>query len=250
MASYNLEDKELSIVVPFYNEEENVRIIVHSLVNALKDQNIRFELVLVNNGSQDGTDKEIDEAVKTYGSRVVKQVVSVNQGWGWGVICGLKLCKGDYVGYMVGDGEINPQDVIEVYNLARGNPHVLAKTYRMVRNDGLIRIALSRLYNAIANLLYGLRMRDINATPKIFHRDLLCTLDLESKRDLLDCELLAKFAMLGGEIMESPVVSPRRSAGRSHVNFKAIWALVKDVISFRVGGRLSSWKQKQIRMSD
>jgi glycosyltransferase involved in cell wall biosynthesis len=238
------EDVELSIVIPFYDEEKNVGIVTESLVSALKKAGICFEIILVNNGSNDGTDKEIDRAIKIFGPFVVKQVIKVNQGWGWGVISGLRICKGNYVGYMVGDGEINPHDVVKVYDLIKGQQEVLVKARRLIRNDGLIRIVLSWIYNNIVYLLYGLRIRDVNATPKIFNKNLLNTLDLESKRDFLDCELLAKVTTLGDEILEKTVIPPKRMVGRSHVNIKTICTLIIDVVSFKLKRRLSSWKKR------
>src|SRR3989344_8059999 len=105
---------DLSIVVPFYNEEETVELLTNTLINEFNKNNIDYELILVNNGSDDKTSEIVNKLSEKY--KNVKAVhVKVNQGYGWGILNGLKIANGGYVGYMDGDFEIQPSGLLNVY---------------------------------------------------------------------------------------------------------------------------------------
>ena len=105
---------ELSLVIPFYNEEENIEKVVNQMINKLKEEKIDYELVIVDNGSWDNTTKMSKELEKKYEPiKVVR--VEKNEGYGWGIISGLKICRGEYIGWMGGDDQNSPDDVSRVF---------------------------------------------------------------------------------------------------------------------------------------
>ena len=82
----------LSLVFPAYNEEAGLRDVVLCLMGALDEAGIVCELVLVDNGSRDGTERVID-ALAQCDPRIRKVRVPVNQGYGWGILCGLRAAS-------------------------------------------------------------------------------------------------------------------------------------------------------------
>ena len=83
---------ELSIAIPFYNEEDNIKSVVKSLENELNKSRIDYELILINNGSSDSTPKIIEKLRKN--NPRIKQVnIAKNQGYGFGIISGLNAAK-------------------------------------------------------------------------------------------------------------------------------------------------------------
>src|SRR3989344_9384492 len=105
---------DLSITIPFYNEEKTIEPLTRILINDLERNNINYELILVDNGSNDFTPKIVDKLANE--CEYVKSVhVEVNQGYGWGILNGLMVATGEYVGYMDGDLEILPEDIVKLY---------------------------------------------------------------------------------------------------------------------------------------
>jgi glycosyltransferase involved in cell wall biosynthesis len=244
-----LEDRNLniSVVIPFYNEEENVKRVVTGLVNSLERASIDYELVLVNNGSIDNSPQILEDLAKEKPDRMKVVHVSVNQGYGWGIINGLKIASGEYVGYMGGDGQIKPEDVIRVYYaISQGNCD-LAKVKRISRKDGLLRKMVSLVYNRLFRLLFRVTSLDINGTPKIFRKDWLERFQLTAKDWFIDSEVMIKANYLNLKVSEVLVEFLRREKGRSHVEFTTILEFAKNMFNYRLGRGIKEWKQRTLR---
>jgi len=234
---------DLSLVIPLYDEESNVQRVTSELVELLHSNGVGFEIVLVNNGSHDNTDREIDRMMQIYGNTIVKVVVPANKGFGWGVINGLKACRGRFVGFMGGDLQVEAAETIRIYDAAKNNPATVIKAFRHIRNDGIHRKVLSYLYNVLFRILYQIDVRDVNGTPKIFRAEFLKSLDLQSKRSFFDAELLIKLTFLGCKVFEVPVESKKRAVGSSKVRLSTILELFWDLIRFRFGSEFRRWKR-------
>lgn len=235
---------DFSLVIPLYNEEEGARRVVEGLVSAFDEALIDYELVLVDNGSRDRTRQILEDLVKEKGSRIKIVHVPVNQGYGWGIINGLNAATGTFVGYMCGDGQIQPADVIKVFDRVRAGNCDLAKVRRVARHDGLVRKILSRGYNSLFWLWFNVRSLDINGTPKILKRYLLKRFSPVSKDWFIDAELMIKAKRLNLKVEEVPAQFLRREAGRSNVKFGTIWEFWKNMVGYRFGRRVQEWQEK------
>ncbi len=91
----------MSLVLPLYNEAQGVAEIVEKLTGVLESEEIPYQLVLVNNGSTDETASVLTE-IAHRSPDVHVTTVPVNQGYGWGILCGLKEATGEIVGFMCG----------------------------------------------------------------------------------------------------------------------------------------------------
>ena len=233
----------VSIVIPFYNEEDCFQEMLDSLTNQLESDRIDYQLVLVDNGSWYATGILIDEAVKK-NSCLKKVSVAKNQGYGWGIINGLNAADGDFVGYMCGDGQVKAEDVSKVIRLILQNPCDMVKVNRVERNDGWLRVSITRLFNWTVPFIFGLESRDLNGTPKIFLRKLLEELKLESKDWFIDVEIMVKSKQLGLKTHEVPIKFEARQKGASHVSaLKAIYEFVKNTYLFKTGKSFKRWKK-------
>src|SRR5581483_5057774 len=96
---------ELSLVLPCYNEESCLERTVPPLAQAFREAGVALELVLVDNGSTDGTSDVIERLIAC-GLPVIKGTVPVNQGQGLGMLTGFRLCRGRYIGYICADGQV------------------------------------------------------------------------------------------------------------------------------------------------
>lgn len=227
---------ELSLVLPCYNEAAALPVTIPELAAIFLDRGVAVELVLVDNGSTDETGQVIDQLIVA-GLPVRKCRVEVNRGKGAGLQAGLKAATGRLVGWVDADGQVAPADVLRVYEAAAAaDGPVLAKARRHDRTEGFSRSFVTLAFNLAANVLFpGIESLDINASPKIFPRDLLGRLALDSTRWSLDFEIMAKLRRLGVPVVEVDVVSRPRQAGHSHVNRSAAWELLGEMIRMRLG---------------
>lgn len=219
---------KLSLVLPLYNEESNVEVVAGDLLSTLRAAGLDFELVLVDNGSRDGTGRLIDR-LGAANPEVRKVAVAVNQGYGWGILQGLRAATGDVVGYMGGDGQTDPGDVVRVYRKLVDEDLPFAKARRVRRHDGPIRILITLLANVLFMLLFRLRTTDVNGTPKLLRRELYESLDLESRDWFVDAEVMIKCARRGVKFGEVPVTFGARERGSSNVRFATLVEFLKNI---------------------
>ncbi len=222
----------LSIALPFYNEEEGAADVVAELEKVLEKSGIDYELVLVENGSKDGTGG-ILKAFSEKNPRIRVHKVPVNQGYGWGIIQGLGAARGQNIGFMCADGQIRPDDLIRVFGEFEKQDADVAKVMRVSRHDGLKRKSISFFYNHLFSLVFGTRCPDINGTPKIFKREFLDVLSLQSKDWFIDAELIIKASQKGLTIRQVPVDFLKREKGRSNVRWKTIVEFLKNIVRYR-----------------
>lgn len=227
----------VSLVIPLYNEEDNVRSLAVTLSGALTAAGLDYELVLVDNGSRDRTAERVEELLRSDG-RIRKVVVPENQGFGHGILTGLREARGQRVAFMCGDLQVEEGDVVKCLRTAIDGGHDLVKATRVRREDGPKRRFFSMALNLLVPLLFRTRGHDVNGTPKVMTRDLFQRLRLESKRWFIDAELMIKASALPGlSFAEVPVVFHQRRGGRSAVRcLVASVEFLREMIFYRFSG--------------
>jgi glycosyltransferase involved in cell wall biosynthesis len=231
-------EPQLSLVLPCYNEEEVLATTVRRLVGAFRSYgNVAFELVLVDNGSGDATGQVIDTLIAE-GHPVVKVVVPENQGYGYGVLRGLRVCRGRLVGFVCADGQVDPHDVVKVYDIAaQARTPKVVKVRRRFRMDGFTRKITSIVYNGLTAVMFGgLGSIDLNGNPKILPRTYLERMDLQSRDWFLDAEVLIKAKRLGLPVFELNVIAQLREGGRSNVRLDTCREFLVNLLHYRFGG--------------
>lgn len=232
----------VSLVLLFYNEEECLVRVVDDLKSALSAAGFAFELILVDNGSRDRT-PELIRGLAEKDPRLKPVTVAENLGFGWGVISGLAAAEGSWVGYMGGDGQVEPADVVRLLELT-GSGLGLIKVRRRERQDGFGRSWISNVYVMLVCLIFGLPFYDVNATPRIFRREWLEKFRFASEDWFLDAELMIKAHLLGLTVREVPIVFRKREGGSSNVNLSTIFEFLKNIARFRFGKELRKWKRE------
>jgi len=243
------EDIELSIVIPCYNEEEVLPVSMPPLLGLFQKLSLKYEVILVNYGSWDTTPKVID-SFTSQGYPVKRVDVPVNQGYGWGIICGLKEARGKYIGYMCCDGQISPEDVIRTFQAIQGTQRgVLTKIKRYSRADGWVRDFSSKSFNLLFRIMFGAITSDVNGVPKFFHREDLRLLNITSKDSFIDPELMIKAKALNFSLIEVPVPFYQRQGGTSKIKVLSIsFQFLKNMMKFRFGKGIKNWlAEEQLR---
>jgi len=228
----------LSLVMPCYNEEAIVTHTATRLIGAFRSAELRLQLVAVDNGSKDRTGEILRALAEQY-PEVTPHRVDVNQGYGFGVLSGLPDAVAPWVGIIPCDGQVDPADVVQLYEAAAASgTMVIAKVRRRFRLDGLRRKLISVSYNVFVRLLWPrLQSIDLNGSPKLFPRDLIPRLQLTSKGWLLDPELMIKAHYMGVPVMEYNIFARMRGAGVSHVRPAAMLEFFGALLAARFTGR-------------
>jgi dolichol-phosphate mannosyltransferase len=237
----------LSIVIPFYNEEANVHKVVGGLVELFEKSAIDYELILVNNGSKDKTPQILEELAGEKPQRIKTVQVPINQGYGWGVINGLKVTAGDYTCIMSGDGQTRPEDALKIYECLLSEKCDLVKAKRAVRRDRAIRKILSFSFNSLFALAFNVRTMDINGSPKIFKKEYLPIFNLVSKDWFLDAEIMIKAKYLNLYSKEVSVEFLHREKGKSNVRWSTIFEFLGNMYEYRMGKGIREWKRAALK---
>ncbi|MBO0720457.1 MAG: glycosyltransferase family 2 protein [Blastocatellia bacterium] len=202
----------LSIVVPLYNEEENIPFLVKAIFSSLSADANLLELVLVDDGSEDGTaDLVIELSVAEPRIRLVRH--ERNRGLGAAIRTGLNAARGDLILYTDADLPFDFTLIPQLLALAGENNIVIG--YRATRGDGLRRWLLSLGYNLIFSTVFGLHVRDVNFACKLIPRRALRGMRLDSEGSFIDAELLLECRRQGFAITEFPLTYYPRTRGLS-----------------------------------
>ena len=221
----------LSVVVPCYNEEENIPLILERFSEVIGRRSI--EVILVNNGSTDHSARVLEQLLPAY-PFARSTLVPVNRGYGYGILQGLKEAKGEYLGWTHADMQTDPKDVVTAYEMlidAEGKD-IFLKGNRKGRP--LFDTFFTAGMSLFETLYFRMPMHDINAQPNIFSRKFY-----ESWREppydfALDLYAVYMACRQGIRICRFPVTFPERIHGQSKWNtgLKAKWKFIKRTITF------------------
>jgi glycosyltransferase involved in cell wall biosynthesis len=210
---------QLSVVLPCYNESRGIEAILHRFADVGRGQD--FELILVDNGSQDNTQEVLARLLPRYPfARSVK--VEVNQGYGHGIFTGLSAARGQVLAWSHADLQTDPADVFRAwarYRDAERPERTLVKGRRYGRrlSEKIISLGMQML----STLVFRTYMEEINAQPKVFARKLLVHLTRPPVDFNFDLYVLVMARRHGWRIESIPVQFPPRQYG--HSNWAATW---------------------------
>lgn len=226
---------QLSIVVPFYDEETNVAQVVEDLDLCLTKAGIDYQLVAVNNGSRDRTG-EILGQLASANSRITVCTIEQNQGYGFGIVSGLREADGILIGYMWGDRQVEARYLVDIYRAMGDRSVQIGKGSRQgTPGYSLFRRIQSRSFNALFRRVFGVASTDINGCPKVMRREAYEALSPASRDWFLDCEIVIKAHRLGMQVAEVPVAFNERVGGRSHVTLLTTLEFARNILYARLG---------------
>ena len=224
---------KLSIIIPCYNEVKNIPLILDKFSQCISRNDI--EVILVDNGSTDGTNSTLQELLPLYpfGSSIK---VEENQGYGYGITTGLNIARGEYIGYTHADLQTDPYDVIKALEIAEqknDSINLFIKGRRKGRKlfDNFFTIGMS----FFESILLRRWLWDINAQPNIFSRNFYLEIKEYCPKDFsLDLFFLYQAKKNGLKITRFDVVFPERIHGVSSWNsgLSAKWKFIKRTIAY------------------
>ena len=209
---------QLSLVVPVYNEAGNILPLVSSTVQTLDAMGRPYEVILVNDGSTDGTAAEIAEASKQWPA-VRELRMEKNSGQAIALLTGLRAARGDYLLMMDGDGQNDPRDYPALLELVESGQVDLACGWRVDRHDSTLRRIMSRVANVIRGALLKDGVNDSGCQLRVMRREVR---EAFFPMELMQSFIPALAVAAGFRVGERPVRHHARLHGESKYNFRRL----------------------------
>ena len=225
-----------SYFFPAHNEEANLRGLVEEALETLPTLANTFEIVIVDDGSKDDTGRLADELAARHPDTVRAVHHPTNLGYGAALRSGFRAARYDLVCFTDGDRQFRVADLARLTErLAQPDAPDVVVGYRIKRADPLVRTIYAKCYR-FANLVwFGLRVRDVDCACKLFRREALEGIRVESGGAFFSAELLIKLRAKGATLVEVGVPHHPRTAGSpTGAKPSVIWRAVKDFWALRL----------------
>ena len=220
----------LSYFFPAHNEEANLEALVEEALATLPTIADEFEIIAVNDGSKDRTREIADRLAEAHPGVVRAIHHEVNRGYGGALRSGFEASRFELLAFTDGDRQFKVADLGRLTErlAAEDRPDVVVG-YRIKRADPFIRIAYARTYKLANRIFFGLRVRDVDCACKLFRREALEGVRVESGGAFFSAELLIKIGEQRRSIAEVGVPHYPRTAGSpTGAKPSVIWRAVKD----------------------
>jgi glycosyltransferase involved in cell wall biosynthesis len=220
----------LTVFFPAYNDSGTIASLVIAAVQTASRLTSDFEVLVINDGSQDATAEILDELVRLY-----PQVRAIhheqNRGYGGALRTGFASAMKEWIFYTDGDAQYDPREMALLWE-KRDASVDLVNGYKISRSDPLHRIIIGRIYHHTVKLLFGLKVRDVDCDFRLIRRSVFDTVTLEKSSGVICLELMKKITDARFTVAEVPVHHYHRAHGKSQFfNFPRLVRTAVDVFS-------------------
>jgi 4-amino-4-deoxy-L-arabinose transferase-like glycosyltransferase len=219
----------VSLVLPACNEEAGIRQAVAEADAALADLAEDYEILVVDDGSRDGTAAIVaDEAARRPHVRLLRH--PANRGYGAALRTGFRAARCDLVAFTDADCQFHVADLARLLPLTDEYP--IAAGWREDRQDPWRRRFLSGGYNLLTRVLLGTRVRDVDCALKVFHREVLADLLPRTRGFFVNAEMLTRARQQGLRVAEAGVRHRPRRCGASKVSLAEVPRTLATLLPF------------------
>lgn len=231
----------ISLVLPAYNEADNIEPMVAEATPALEAVADEYEIIVVNDGSADDTSAVTRRVMETHPHvRLVEH--PVNQGFGAAVFSGFTSAEKEWIFYTDADRQF------VLGELERFIPHMdkadLIAGYRAPRRDPFMRVLYGKGWSMLCTLIFGYTVRDVDCGFKLFRRDIIEKLapTIQSRGATFSIEWLVRAKRAGYRFAELPVTHrPRVAGSQTGANINVILRAFRELVRVR----LQLWREGQ-----
>jgi glycosyltransferase involved in cell wall biosynthesis len=205
---------KLSVFLPNYNEEANIKSVVLATKKVLQDVANEWELIVVDDGSTDRSPGIIKDLARLDPKvRIITH--SKNEGYGASISSGLYESKYNWIAFTDSDGQFDFAEITNFLNKQKETGADLVIGYYKKRRVSIFKVLTSKIWEFSVYILFGLKVRDIDCGFKLISKKVIDTVPvLESKRGaFISSELLIKAKRSGFKIVEIPVTHYPRLKG-------------------------------------
>ncbi len=221
-------DLDISVIIPFYNEEENIRPLYERLIPVLRSLDKSFEVIFVDDGSSDATVARAREIAAEDSAVKVVELLR-NYGQTAAMMAGIDFARGAVLVAMDGDGQNDPHDIPRLLaELDRG--YDVVSGWRKDRQDHASRTLPSRIANRLISTISGVALHDYGCSLKAYRHDVIKHVRLYGEMHRF-IPIYTKW--FGGKITEIPVNHFPRTRGVSKYGFNRIGKVLLDLAVVR-----------------
>jgi glycosyltransferase involved in cell wall biosynthesis len=219
----------LTIIIPAYNEEKNIPLVIPEVLNLCTTEG--YKLIIVNDGSKDDS----LNLLKQYESHPHYKLIhhKINRGYGGAIKSGIEACDTEFLITMDADGQHRTEDVKKLYNaITNGDADMVIGSRKGVRSASMLRGLGKRLIRFTVKRLMPLPVYDLNSGMKIYRSDLgkkyskICP-DSMAYSDVICLAFINKFH----KVTEEPVEIRERGAGKSTITIKTAFRTIYEVFN-------------------
>ena len=219
--------------MPAHNESASLRLLLPRAAEVLPGIARRVEVIIVDDGSTDGTAELAERLGISLGLEVRVVQHAEKSGYGISVADGLRAARMDHTAFTDADGQFDVADLARLVPDALDGADLVAG-WRIQRRDAAVRSVVSGVFNLALRVLYGLRVRDVDCAMKLMRTDFLRSVDLEARSALINAELYCKARRDGRRIVQVPVPHhPRELGRRSGARPRAVLRAIRELVRFR-----------------
>jgi len=221
----------LSVFFPCYNEKDSVRSLTEKALSVIAEICSDYEIILVDDGSSDGTSELADQLAEQYPAvRVIHH--RHNKGYGAALQSGFRAATKEYVFYTDGDGQFDIAELPKLLPLIQ--TYDIVSAYRIRRQDNMARKINAFCWTKLVCFLFNLKLKDIDCAFKLYKRDIFDHIEMHSTGALIDTEILARAQRKGYRMTQIGVHHYPRLAGQSTgANIKVILRAFKELFKLR-----------------
>jgi glycosyltransferase involved in cell wall biosynthesis len=204
----------LSVFFPAYNDAPSLPGLIHKTFAVLAEYVDDYEVIVVNDGSQDNTGEVLEELRREFAPYMRVVTHPENRGYGGALRTGFESVTREFVFYTDGDSQYDVAELPRLLELV-GPGTGLVNGYKLERHDPAHRIWIGNIYNLCARLMFRIRIRDIDCDYRLIRRSLLESLHLTCTSGTICVELVRKLELSGCEVEEVGVHHYPRLYGSS-----------------------------------
>jgi len=223
------QDLSISVILPAYNEEDNILKTLDRAREVLNGLGIQHEIIVVNDGSTDNTANLVRETIS---ANLSLKVVDhpVNRGYGAALKSGLRAASKSLIFFTDSDLQFDISELERLLEWIDRHPIVIG--YREERRDHVLRRAMAWGWGVLIRFLFNLNVRDIDCAFKLFRREVFKDISIDSIGAFVNSEILIRAQKQGFTIKEIPVAHfPRKlgvpSGARPKIILRAFRELLK-----------------------
>lgn len=218
----------LSIIIPCYNEAETIEKVVKQSVQEALEITSRFEIIVANDGSTDATAAILKRLLKQ-----IPQLMYIshkkNTGLGQTLIDLFEKSRGQYIQTLPGDLQMRPKEIPKFYNAIQTADLVCG--VRMNRQDSILRLIVSKVYNISLKFFFGIKISD-SGSIKMIRRKVLDKIFPLSNSNYIEAEMVVKTQKMGFKVVQIPIdYFPRKYGKATGGSLKNILKIIRDIIN-------------------
>jgi glycosyltransferase involved in cell wall biosynthesis len=220
----------ISAFFPAYNDAGTIPSMVLTVLMTLREVSDDYEVIVVNDGSQDHTPQVLDELARLYPGEVRIIHHPQNRGYGGALRTGFASATKEWIFYTDGDAQYDARELKNLVALANDDVDFI-NGWKIERHDPAHRIIIGRIYQYMIKAGFGLRLKDVDCDFRLMRRRVFDEVELTSDSGVICVELMKKVQDAGFRLTETPVHHFHRAYGKSQFfNYSRLVRVAQDLV--------------------